>query len=73
MEKVYIARVQGIFPPGKVSATAGLVWDPKLNHVTAYAEGFARDASGREAKASCTEFKRLAVAPDNRTSLVKCW
>ena len=73
VEKVYVARVLGVFPQGKSSAKAGLAWDPQYNHVTAVEEGTATDACGRTAKASHTDFERIAVSPDGRTSLVRCW
>ena len=68
-----MARVQGVFPEGRVSARAGLSWNPQYNHVTAVEEGVAAAPDGREAKASHTDFQRLSVSPDRKTSLVKCW
>lgn len=63
----------GVFPDHRVSVRAGLTWDAKWNNVTAVPEGQAKDAEGREAKPSHTEFQRLSVAPDGKTSLVQCW
>ncbi len=39
MEKVYIARVLGEFPPDPVQADVALSWDPVRNHVTAVPGG----------------------------------
>ena len=68
-----IARVLGVFPEGRLASKAGLTWDAATNHVTHVPEGVEADDEGREAKPSHTDFLRLAVAPDGKTSLVKCW
>lgn len=73
VQKTYVAKVLGTFPEGKRSAKAALCWDPKYNHVTAVKEGQTKNAAGLEAKASHTDFERISVAPDGKTSLVKCW
>ena len=73
VSKAYIARVLGVFPENKVSVKAALTWDAKWNYVTAVSEGVSTDAEGREAKPSHTEFHRISVAPDGKTSLVQCW
>ena len=73
MSKSYIARVMGVFPEQRVSVRAGLTWDAKWNNVTAVPEGNPTDSEGREAKPSCTDFQRLSIAADRKTSLVQCW
>jgi 23S rRNA-/tRNA-specific pseudouridylate synthase len=73
VEKTYIARVMGVFPEEMVTVKAGLSWDAKWNMVYAVEEGVERDEGGREAKVSHTDFQRLSVSPDGKTSLVKCW
>ena len=73
MSKTYIARVMGVFPEQRISVKAGLTWDAKWNFVTAVPEGTLTDAEGREAKPSHTEFQRISVSQDGKTSLVQCW
>lgn len=63
----------GIFPKERRSVKAGLTWDAKWNNVTAVPEGQSQDDEGREAKPSHTEFQRLSIASDGKTSLVQCW
>ena len=73
VSKMYVARVLGEFPDSKQSCKASLSWDPKYNHVTSAEEGQTQNAAGMEAKPSHTDFERISVSPDGKTSLVKCW
>ncbi len=78
MDKVYLARVDGVFPEEEITVKVPLRWDPKANeavaeHGSAGATTHAKSSAGAGAvKSAVSSFRRLAVAPDGRTSLVEC-
>ena len=73
VQKMYVARVLGEFPETRQVVKAALCWDAKYNHVTAVEEGKTTNEAGLDAKPSHTEFERICVASDGKTSLVRCW
>ena len=73
VQKMYVARVLGEFPKTRQVVKAALCWDAKYNHVTAVEEGKTTNEAGLDAKPSHTEFERICVASDGKTSLVRCW
>mmetsp|Transcript_18106 Transcript_18106/g.45479 ORF Transcript_18106/g.45479 Transcript_18106/m.45479 type:complete len:244 (+) Transcript_18106:63-794(+) len=76
--KVYVARVRGVFPEGDVRNDSALGWNPKTNYAFCVREGQgegAPQAAGQGAsagKAASTQFRRLHLAADGRSSLVEC-
>lgn len=76
IEKVYVARVIGIFPDGDRKLECYLDWDPKLNKAVVVDKPAAditysiREKKGP--KISETDFRLLKVAEDGRTSIVEC-
>lgn len=85
VKKVYIARVLGMFPAEPTTVDTPLAWDSGTNHAflmepdgslsAKQSLGHVPDPSqrqGLQAKTATTEFKLLAVAADEQTSLVQC-
>ncbi len=49
MEKVYLARVSGVFPEEPLTVNVPLVWDPKANEATAAPAAAESPAAGAAA------------------------
>ncbi|GMH41938.1 hypothetical protein BSKO_09857 [Bryopsis sp. KO-2023] len=75
VEKVYVARVMGIFPDEERTVEVYLDWDPKMNKAVVVDKPVDASYSIREKKGpkfSETEVRLLKVAEDGQTSIVEC-